>query len=102
MKFYFLHIKFDKVGTTLKYPKSFHCNFKNLSEDENEEFNITIRKHLGRVREHQGSTLGVGQFRLAIPLTNSKSFALELQNQCMLIPRWPVFYKPSRLGQVRY
>ena len=32
MKFYFLHMKPDGAGTTLKQPKSFHGNVKNLSK----------------------------------------------------------------------
>ena len=30
LKFYFLHIKFDKVGTTLKHPETINGNVKNL------------------------------------------------------------------------
>ena len=32
MKFYFLHMKHDVAGTTLKHPESFHGNVKNLSK----------------------------------------------------------------------
>jgi hypothetical protein len=31
MKFYFLHIKSDEVGTTLKHPETINDNVKNLS-----------------------------------------------------------------------
>ena len=37
IKFYFLHMKFDEVGTTLKHPKTINGNAKNLSKNiENE------------------------------------------------------------------
>jgi hypothetical protein len=32
MKFYFLHINFDEVGTTLKHPETINGNVKNLSK----------------------------------------------------------------------
>jgi len=32
LKLYFLHIKFNEVGTTLKHPKTINGNFKNLSK----------------------------------------------------------------------
>jgi hypothetical protein len=32
MKFYFLHIKSDEVGTTLKHPETINGNVKNLSK----------------------------------------------------------------------
>jgi hypothetical protein len=32
MKFYFLHIKFDEVGTTLKHPETINGNVKKLSK----------------------------------------------------------------------
>ena len=37
LKFYFLHMKFDEVGTTLKHPETINGNVKNLSH-----FNIAI------------------------------------------------------------
>jgi hypothetical protein len=32
MKFYFLHIKSNEVGTTLKHPETINGNVKNLSK----------------------------------------------------------------------
>ena len=32
MKFYFLHVQSDEVGTTLKHPKTIDGNVKNLSK----------------------------------------------------------------------
>ena len=32
LKFYFLHMKSDNIGTTLKHPETINGNFKNLSE----------------------------------------------------------------------
>ena len=34
LKFYYLHMKFDEVGTTLKHPKTINCNVKNLSKSD--------------------------------------------------------------------
>jgi len=62
MKFYFLHLKFGDVGTTLKHPDSFHGNVKNLSismkmKDKGEcHFyfkNLTLP--LGSIKGHLGS-----------------------------------------------
>jgi hypothetical protein len=48
MKFYFLHMKSDEVGTTLKHPKTINDNIKNLSKrikrKDKENVNFTIRK----------------------------------------------------------
>ena len=57
MKFYFLHIKSNEVGTTLKHPETINGNVKNLSkriemkDKGNTNFyfkNLTLP--LGRVR----------------------------------------------------
>jgi hypothetical protein len=33
MRFYFLHMKSDEVGTTLKHPETINGNVKNLSKN---------------------------------------------------------------------
>jgi hypothetical protein len=50
MEFYFLHMKFDEVGTTFKHLETINGNVKNLSKSRElllQEFNITIREHVG-------------------------------------------------------
>ena len=41
LKFYFLHMKSNEVGTTLKHPESFHGNVKNLRMKMKIKENVT-------------------------------------------------------------
>ena len=59
MKFYFLHMKLDGAGTTLKHPESFHGNVKNLSKrmkmKDKGECHFYFNNLTFTIREHQGA-----------------------------------------------
>jgi hypothetical protein len=42
MKFYFLHIKSDKVGTTFKHPETINGNVKNLRIKRKDKGNVNF------------------------------------------------------------
>jgi hypothetical protein len=42
IKFYFLHMKYDEVGTTLKHPEIINGNVKNLSKRNFYFKNLTL------------------------------------------------------------
>ena len=42
MKFYFLRMKFDEVGTTLKHPETINDNVKNLRMKMKDKGNVTF------------------------------------------------------------
>jgi hypothetical protein len=64
MKFYFLHIKFDEVGTTLKHLETINGNVKNLSKrikrKDNDLSKPLIARVFGQTLLKKNSILHVG------------------------------------------